>query len=151
MGFGRLMWVIVAIVGLGVALVAGKKAVQTTQLTVSDGIKAVAEAIARAEGFYVAGSEPARANNPGDLKIGDRGYGVIFGKTIFATPEDGWNALYRQLILIRNGKSRNFKPTDTWRAVAQTWVGPSGSEDWLKNVTNRLGAKEMDSIGGFLA
>jgi hypothetical protein len=145
------MWVIVAIVGLGVALVAGKKAVQTTQLTVSDGLKAVAEAIARAEGFYVAGSIPARANNPGDLKIGDRGYGVIQDKTVFATPQDGWNALYRQLILIRDGKSRNFKPTDTWREVARTWVGPVGSEDWLGNVTNRLGTTPLDSIGGFLA
>ncbi len=145
------MWWIVAIVALGVAAVAGKKAVQTP-LVVSDGIKAVAEAFARAgEGFYVAGSVPARANNPGDLKIGDRGYGTIGGKTIFATPQDGWNALYRQLVLIRNGKSRNFKPTDTWREVARTWVGTADFENWLVNVTNRLGVKSTDRIGDSLA
>ncbi len=131
---------------------AKKAAAQTMNTTaVSDRIKAVAEAIARAEGFYVAGSIPARANNPGDLKIGDRGNGVIEGKTVFATAQDGWNALYRQLDLIRTGKSRNFKPTDTWREVARTWVGPVGFEDWLGNVTQRLGATPLDNVGGFLA
>ncbi len=144
------MWWLLAIVALGVAALAGKKTV-TTPLTVSDGIKAVAEAIARAEGFYVAGSITARANNPGNLKIGDRGNGVIDGKTVFATAQDGWNALYRQLLLIRDGKSRNFKPTDTWREFARTWVGTSDADNWAANVTNRLGAATTDSVGGYLA
>ncbi len=129
---------------------AGKKAV-TTPLNISDGLKAVAEAIARAEGFYVAGSLPARANNPGNLKIGDRGNGVIDGKTVFATAQDGWNALYRQLDLVRTGKSRNFKPTDTWREFARTWVGTADFENWLANVTKRLGTTSSDNVGGFLA
>lgn len=117
----------------------------------TDGIKAVAEAIARAEGFYVADSIPARTNNPGNLKIGDRGYGVIDGKTIFATAKDGWNALYRQLDLVRIAKARFLKPTDTWREFARTWVGTADFENWLANVTKRLGAKPLDSVGGYLA
>jgi hypothetical protein len=145
------MWWLVAIAALGVAAMAGKKAVQTTPLNVSDAIKAVGEAIARAEGFYVAGSLPARANNPGNLKIGDRGNGVIDGKTIFATPQDGWNALYRQLDLVRTGKSRNFKVTDTWREFARTWVGTLDADNWAANVTKRLGATPLDSVGRYLA
>ncbi len=144
------MWWLLAIAALGVAAMAGKKAV-TTPLNISDGLKAVAEAIARAEGFYVAGSLPARANNPGNLKIGDRGNGVIEGKTVFATVQDGWSALYRQLDLVRIGKAKFLKPTDTWREFARTWVGTADSENWAANVTNRLGARPLDSVGRFLA
>ena len=143
---------LIAILAVGAAVLFGKKAAaQTTTVTVSDGLKAVAEAIARAEGFYVAGSIPARANNPGNLKIGDRGNGVIEGKTIFATAQDGWNALYRQLDLVRTGKAKYLKPTDTWREFARAWVGTTDADNWAANVTNRLGATPLDSVGGFLA
>jgi hypothetical protein len=56
------------------------------------------EAIAREEGFYVAGSRPQRNNNPGDLEYGPET--IRFGATagdprfaVFADARTGWNAL----------------------------------------------------------
>src|SRR6266446_4703355 len=85
-------------------------------------IAAIAAAIAHAEGFGVHNAIPTRANNPGDLKLGDLGHGDINGKTIFATAEDGWNALQKQIGLMASGQSDYYQPTDTWRRIAQVWV-----------------------------
>jgi hypothetical protein len=62
----------------------------------------LAEAIAHEEGYYVEGSLPQRNNNPGDLRHGN---GEVHPDNqpnavgAFATPEDGWAALERQLAL----------------------------------------------------
>jgi len=61
-------------------------------------VELIAQAIARQEGFYVAGSIAQRNNNPGNL----RSWGtnpIVDGYAKFATVEDGWNALYRQITL----------------------------------------------------
>jgi hypothetical protein len=62
----------------------------------------LADAIAHQEGYYVAGSLPQRQNNPGDLRHGNAethpdNQPDAVGS--FATPELGWAALNRQLMI----------------------------------------------------
>lgn len=69
----------------------------------------LAEAIARMEGFYLNGTVPNRLNNPGDLVfVGQHGAkphpitgkdGKVRTYCEFATTEDGWAALHRQIQL----------------------------------------------------
>lgn len=108
-------------------------------------IEAIARAIATAEGFYVSGSLPQRAHNPGDLEMGDIGFGVINGKTRFGTDQDGWNALYEQIgrMLHLHGVSL-YSPTMSIAQVAAEWVNgktyPSTDSDaWAANFSRVLG------------
>ncbi len=60
--------------------------------------ESIAQAIARMEGFFTAGSIAQRQNNPGNL----RSWGsvpVVNGYARFSTPEEGWAALRRQVEL----------------------------------------------------
>ena len=63
-------------------------------------VSKLAQLIAKQEGFGVPGAIPTRQNNPGDLEHAPgeshEGTGAIGS---FATPEDGWAALERQLTL----------------------------------------------------
>ncbi len=110
----------------------------------------LAKAIAHAEGFFQAGSLPARANNPGDLKLGDRGHGTLQGKTIFATAEDGWNALKNQIRLAVSGKSKFYSMRMTIRQMAMTWTGYDQPETWAQNVSSHLGVSPETTLGSIL-
>jgi hypothetical protein len=95
------------------------------------------QAIANAEGFNVAGSIPQRANNPGDLELGDIGYGTLGeGITIFGSVNDGWSALANQINLIVSGASSHYSPNATLAQVGMTY---SGSANWANNVAAFLG------------
>lgn len=100
----------------------------------------LAEAIARAEGFYAVGPTiPKAAHNPGNLKRGDVGFGTTAGGiTIFASDADGWTALRRQLLLIFEGRSRYYQPTMTLAEMARTWTATEQSA-WAANVARGLG------------
>src|SRR5271170_7327738 len=75
-------------------------------------VQQFAQAIATADGFYVAGSIPQQANNPGDLELGDQGNGVLGeGITVFPDLTSGWNALYSQVSLMFNGTSHVYAPS----------------------------------------
>jgi len=67
---------------------------------VSGFISLWASAVATFEGFYTAGSRPARDNNPGDLKYagqpGATGQDSL-GFAVFPTADAGWTALDNQL------------------------------------------------------
>lgn len=114
-------------------------------------ISSIAAAIAHAEGFGQSGAIPTRANNPGDLKLGDLGNGAINGKTIFATAEDGWNALRKQIGLMASGGSDYYQPTDTWRRIAQVWVGTSDYPNWMNTVTSDLDVEPDSTLEDYLA
>lgn len=109
-----------------------------------DLVNRFAEAVAKAEGFYVADSVPARAHNPGDLTDdGDIGLGVIqtsgpFGAkiTVYATDEDGWAALRRKVRRMLDGNSHTYPTNLTLMEVALKY---SGSADWAFNVAKHLG------------
>lgn len=101
-------------------------------------LKRFAEAIAFAEGWYVVGSIPQRLNNPGDLKtsgipsIGQDAQGHLH----FASPDDGWRALYRQLQIIVDGKSAHYSLGMTILQMGDKYA--PGSVSWPRNVAARL-------------
>lgn len=107
--------------------------------TYPQGIKTLASAIARAEGFYVTGSIPQRAHNPGDLKVpGWAGPTLGNGISVFQDDQAGWNALYKQLYLILTGQSSHYTLDDTILSMAQTWT-TTQSQAWAGNVAGYLG------------
>lgn len=76
---------------------------------------ALASAIASAEGFGPTNNIPTIANNPGDLELGNIGYGTTAAAggnaiTNFGTLADGWAALQNQINLIASGQSRRVTP-----------------------------------------
>jgi hypothetical protein len=102
------------------------------------------EAIARAEGFYEAGTVPRRSNNPGDLTDeGDKGLGTIQTEgpngakiTIYATPADGWAALRRKVRRMLSGASHTYTLDLTLMECGLKW---SGDPAWARNVAVALG------------
>ena len=112
---------------------------ETDMSVVTQGVKDLAAAIANAEGFGVAGAAPTRAHNPGDLKLGDKGYGLTGteGVTVFASDVDGWTALYHQIGLIVSGTSREYTLDMTLTAMAEKWTDTQQSP-WLSNVVTAL-------------
>lgn len=103
-----------------------------------------AASIAKAEGFYVKGSIPYHANNPGDLKLGDLGYGLLGeGITVFQTTDMGWDALNHQVKGMLSGLSKYYHPFMT---LAETGMKYSGDPNWAKNVAASLGIPETMTL-----
>jgi len=102
-------------------------------------IKTFAQAIAKQEGFYVTGSIPQRANNPGDLKIPNAP--VLPGTSItqFETADEGWNALYKQLWIIVTGQSSYYNLDMTIDEMSRIWTATQ-QEPWAANVSMYVGA-----------
>jgi hypothetical protein len=109
---------------------------------VDEKTKRLAEAIAAAEGFGVAGAIPTVNHNPGDLKV--PGSKMVNGHTFFETDADGWNALYRQIGLWRSGKSRVMGPDWMFAQVAQKYA--EDWQPWLENVTRILGVTPKTTL-----
>jgi hypothetical protein len=132
---------VLGIVGVAAFLIFGGNMaiIPTTQ------VQAIAKAIARAEGFYVQGSVPQRANNPGDLKEGDKGYGLIDDKTVFPSPGQGWNALYAQVQAILDNRSKYYNSGMTIAEIGMVYSG--GDPNWAQNVADTLGVDTETPIG----
>jgi hypothetical protein len=114
-----------------------------------------AHAVALAEGFFVQGSLPERVHNPGDLELGNRGWGVEQGKTIYFKADlesslddraDGWAALKRECVAILTGGSREYSPSDTFEEVSVKWTGGDNPGAWCKIVTDNLGVQPLDRL-----
>lgn len=104
-------------------------------------LKVFAEGIARAEGFYVPGSIPARANNPGDLKVAGRP--VLPGTAItrFDSADQGWEALYRQLFLIVTNQSAHYDLSMSIAEMGRIWTATVAEQgSWASTVAARVGA-----------
>ena len=118
----------------------------------SSKVHRMAEAIAYAEGFYAPGNPiPRRLNNPGDLKISsvpNIGKDAA-GHLHFATPEDGWLALYRQLQLIINGRSSVYTLDMTIDQMAARYA--ESNEAWATNVARRLNVAPSTRLRDVLA
>lgn len=103
----------------------------------------IAAAIASAEGYGHAGNIPTRANNPGDLEIGDIGYGTITASggnkiTVFPNAAAGYTALQNQVNLISSGQSTaGYTPGMSIAQVGNLYAG--GSSNWANNVASYLG------------
>lgn len=118
----------------------------------SPAIRAMAQAIAKAEGFYVPGSIPQQRNNPGNLKLPHYGGD---GVDTFPTPGEGWAALYKQLNLIRDGRSSVYTSLSmTIKQMGEKWA-PAGVENiagaWAKNVASLLGVSVDTPLSRVLA
>jgi hypothetical protein len=99
------------------------------------------KAIARAEGFYQAGSIPQRAHNPGDLKVpGWTGPTLGEGISVFDSDAAGFEALNRQLYLILTGQSGVYNLDMTIATMAQKWTGNDNADSWARNVAGFVGA-----------
>lgn len=112
-------------------------------------LQAFIAAIGRAEGANVPGSVPDRANNPGDMKVGDVGLGTINGITIFATDADGERALERQLDLIVTGRSHVYSADMTIAEMAEKWTTTESSA-WAANVAAALGVSVNTRLADLL-
>lgn len=118
-------------------------------LDVTGKIQAIAQAIAQAEGFGVAGKIPTLANNPGDLELGDIGYGKMGeGITVFGSVTDGWNALYGQISGWLLGTSSNYSINMTWDQIGAKYAGASA---WANNVASALGVDPNSTLGAYLS
>lgn len=102
-------------------------------------VRALAQAIAKAEGFYIPGSIPQQRNNPGNLKLPHYGGDGI---DTFPTPGEGWAALYKQLNLIKSGQSAVYSIGMSIAEMGAKWA-PAGVENiagaWARNVASLLG------------
>lgn len=111
-------------------------------------VQQFATAIAKAEGFYVRNSVPARAHNPGSLKVPGWA-GPVLGDGISAFDSDGqgWTALYRQLQLIVNGESAIYSLDMTIADMARRWTATTTEQGaWATNVARALGADVNDPL-----
>lgn len=113
-------------------------------------IKRFAEAVARAEGFYVPGSVPQRAHNPGDIKVVGWVGPTIGGISQFGSDSDGWNALYRQLYLILTGSSSRYNLDMTIADMARTWTVTQQTA-WARNVASFLSVETSAPLWQVLA
>jgi hypothetical protein len=117
-------------------------------------IQAFATAIAKEEGFYVQGSVPQRANNPGDLTDdGDVGMGVIATSgpqgakiTIYPTVEAGWAALTKKVARMLNGGSAVYTPDLT---ITEVGLKYSGTAQWGANVAAMLGIDPRTTLAEY--
>lgn len=121
-----------------------------TDIVIEDGIQRMATAIAHAEGYGVPNALPTRANNPGDLKLGDRGKGLLNGKTVFGSSSEGWAHLRAQIRLMWLDRSDYYGPDDNFRQISETWTGGDHSENWLAIVAADLGVGPDTTLRGYL-
>lgn len=114
----------------------------------------LAQAIARAEGYYSPKTIPARCFNPGDLKA-VRGWkypgqvGVCKGGHVrFRSPEAGWAALYHKLDRIAAGESRVYWVNMTLQDVTRKYAG--NSRVWARSVAHNLGVPANTTLAEIL-
>jgi hypothetical protein len=118
----------------------------------------LAQAVAHAEGFGVPNGIPTRANNPGDLAVGDLGNGVLGTSkvTVFSTVTEGWNRLFAIIHGWLTGSSQVYFLGDSIREVARKYVnGPSANEDinslaWANNIVTVIGGDVSNTLQDFL-
>jgi hypothetical protein len=132
-----------ALLGIGTLLAVGYILLQmggNVDSSASPGVQTLAQAIATAEGFYVAGSRPARDHNPGDMTqdlIG-KGVGLDGAFIIYATDADGWANLYAQINLWLNGGSAHATASSTISDLS-TFYTADNQSTWAVNVANAAG------------
>ena len=108
-----------------------------------DSVKAIARAIAFAEGFYVAGSRAARNHNPGDLTAdigGNDIHPLSFDGpfAVYASDADGFADLEQQILKWLTGSSQVAGPGDTIASLATKYTATEQT-GWASNVASYLG------------
>lgn len=108
----------------------------------------LADAIAKLEGYGAGNNIPTVANNPGNLELGDIGFGTLNAAngnkiTIFGSVQDGWTALENQLTKIVSGNSAYYKPDTTLAQFGKTY---SGSPTYGNDLASALGTSPTTSV-----
>ena len=114
----------------------------------SSSVQKIAQAIATAEGFYVAGSRPARNHNPGDMTadlIG-KSVGMDGSFVVYMTDSDGWQNLYTQIQEWLSGTSSHATSASTISQISQFYTTTDQSS-WATTVANELGVSLDTPIG----
>jgi hypothetical protein len=134
--------------------------VQSTTMdsaTLDAKVEQMAAGIAQAEGFYVAGSIPQKAHNPGDLAKGDMGDtgNYIFAKggvqiIVFLTDDDGWTALKTKIRRMLTNTSKVYNTQMSLSQLAQTYTGGDNPEAWANTLAQNLGVGTDSSLEDFL-
>lgn len=115
----------------------------------------LAPAICKAEGGDIVGTLPYRCHNPGDMKLGDRGWGTENGKTIYQKADfgadlqdktDGASALRRECLAILSGASHIYSPSWTFIQLATQWTGGDNPEAWCRIVCEQLGVTPSTTL-----
>lgn len=101
-------------------------------------VNQMAQAIARAEGFFVPGSRPARDHNPGDISDTYQAVGKDGPLSVFPDDQTGWDALTHKLENILAGMSQTYPITNSISQLAQTWTGGDNPQAWAQNVASAL-------------
>lgn len=129
-------WIVAAI---GLLLLGGGAAVAAP---VSSPVGRIADAIAFAEGFFLAGSRPKRNHNPGNLTVDIYGGAAAVGAdgpfVRYASDADGWADLRQQVAMMLDGSSAYYSPEMTIWDVARRWT-TTDQQAWASNVAGRLG------------
>jgi hypothetical protein len=132
------MLVLVAALALGILVLL--KSVSGGIPMTPENVRKIAEAIAYAEGFYTAGSRPARNHNPGDMTedlIG-KAVGTDGPFAVYASDADGFENLYAQINKWLNGTSSHATADSTISDISQFYTADNQTT-WATNVANRLG------------
>lgn len=127
----------------------------SAEMNPSPKAKVLAEGIAKAEGFAVPGSLPARTHNPGDLEIGDIGYGTVNGKTVFPDDQTGMAWLYGETTLMLASRlarhhSRVYNLDETFLQVAVSYTGADNAAEWAMVVSGHCSMTPQNTLQDFL-
>ena len=109
----------------------------------------LAAAISQLEGYGASATNiPTLANNPGDLELGDIGYGTLTASggnkiTVFPTLAAGQAALEAQVSKMENGGSSVYTPSET---IAQAGATYGGSSTYGQKLAQLLGVDSSASL-----
>jgi hypothetical protein len=119
----------------------------------NDRVEALAQAIAKAEGFGVKGTIPTRYHNPGDIRtrkgihypgqVGINKHGYV----IFKNDAAGFAALKNLLLKMALGQSRFYDTDMTILKVAKVYA--TGWRTWSKNVSKNLGVPANTTLKSY--
>jgi hypothetical protein len=146
MGIGTALTMIFALAGAGYILL--QMTGNAADTSASSTVQRIAQAIATAEGFYRAGSRPARNHNPGDVQKDLIGKAIAMDGPfpVYANDADGWANLYAQINLWLNGGSAYAGPDSTIGDLSEFYTANDQSS-WAVNVANALGVSIDTPIG----
>lgn len=119
----------------------------------NDPISNIAQAIAKQEGFGIAGAAPTRNHNPGDISDGASTYGYdkrVTSSKVTSFPDDatGWQWLYNKLANIASGQSAVYSSGMTWLQIGSHWAA---DPNWGYGVASNLGVDPNSTFADYVA
>jgi hypothetical protein len=143
------MTLLLVVAALALGILAFGKSISGALSASTDGsVQKIAQAIAIAEGFYVNGSRPQRNHNPGDMTqdlIG-KSVGTDGAFVVYASDDDGWANLYKQIQMWLDGSSSHADASFTISDISHFYT-TTDQTAWATNVANHLGVGLDTPIG----